>query len=368
MDRFKELVEKAKLDSKKEFLKFVTGVYRVDKCVFEHIWDIPVIGLYEETTEFIMPLSSKNKDELLDVLEEYIKEKIGNNNSCFIYLNEMENVFTQEEIEEWQKELYSGEVKQNYDAIIVYNEAKLRKKYKDLIQTNSKANISKSQEDLDRIFTDYVKGIITYEICYLNANYLIKSSDADYIEENKILIDILRQIVDNYKNGLTVEECLYSVITSRKEKLKYSNLKDKEILLLYILFADELTEWVLFGAYDYVRENKLKKLIIKVLGTDNISPNEELNEKLCKYLSDLDEKVLSKKQIEMIEMLGFSMTNETHKEENSELLFKNIQEDKKSNSNYSLKVIDEKNNIIKKFFNKVLSFFRKYKSNIKSWE
>lgn len=371
MDRFRELVKKAKLDSKKEFIKFATGVYGVDECIFEHILDIPVIGLYEEISEFIIPLSTKSKDELLDILEEYIKEKIGNNNSCFIYLNEMEIVFTQEEIEEWQKELYSDEAKHNYDAIIVYNETKLRKKYKELIKNNSNGDISNSQEDVDKIFTEYVKGIITYEICNLNADYLIKSeqnlknSDLDYMEERRILIDILKQIVNIYEKGLSVEECLYNVL---KGKINYTKWNNKQIILLYILFIDELTEWVLFGAYDYVKENKLKNHSIKVFGTDNILSNEDLNEKLCKYLSNSEEKNLSKKQIEMIKMLGLSIINDTHKEEISEVFLNNIHEDKKDNAKYSLKLIDEKNNIFKKIFSKVLNFFRNYKSNIRSWE
>lgn len=362
MNRIKELIEKAKLDSKKEFIKFTTEIYKINECVFEHIWDMPVVGLHDDNREFLISLS-RNNDELLNKIEEYIKVKIGNNNSCFIYLNEINNIFAQEKNKEWQKELFSG---LNYDAFIVYNEPKLRKEYKALIQNNSKRDIPKSQEYLDKLFTDYVKGIITYEICFLNANYLIKNNqqlrdETDYIEESKILINILKQIVNIYENGFTIEECLYKVMISRKEKLKYNRVNNKEILLLYILFTEELTEWLLFGAYDFDRENILKKVIAKIVGIDEIVSNEKLNEKLCRYIATLDEKTLSKKQIEMIEILGFSINKDT----NLEIFEKEI-ENKKSDTNCSLKVIEEKNSLIKKFFSKILSFFIKNKSNMKA--
>lgn len=365
MDIFKELIENAKLDSKKEFLKFTTEVYGVDKCVFEHISDIPIFGLYGETTEFFRTLSNRRNGELLKIIEEYIKEKISNDTSCFIYLHEINNVLKQEEIEEWEKSLFNGESIKNYDAVIVYNGPKLREEYESLIQKNSKRDIPKKQEDLEKIFTEYVKGIITYEICHLNANYLIKNKQqliaykADYVEESKILINILKQMINNYDNGFTVEECLYRVMASIKEKLKCSNVNNKKILLLYILFTNELTEWLLFGAYDFEKENKLKKLIIEILGTDLILTNEKLNEKLSKYLSNLGEKSLSKKQIEMLEMLGFSVTKDT----NLGVLFEEKVENKKSDTISFLKVIDENESILKKFFSKVLSFFRRSKSS-----
>jgi len=364
MDRLKELIENAKSDSKKEFIKFTTEVYGVDECVFEHICDIPIFGVFGETAEFITSLSTRRNGELLNIIEEYIKGTMGNDNSCFIYLNEINNILAQEEIEEWEKTLFKGKSIKNYDAFIVYNEPKLREEYESLIQKNSKRDIPKSQEDLEKTFTEYVKGIITYEICLLNANYLIKNKQQlraykkDYVEGSKILINILKQMINNYKNGFTIEECLYRVMASGKEKLKGCNINNKKILLLYILFTNELTEWLLFGAYDFEKENKLKKVSMEILGTDLNLTNENLKEKIFKYLSTQEETVLSKKQIEMIEILGLSVTKDT----NFGVMPEEKAENKKSDTISFLKVIDENESILKKFFSKILSFFRRSKS------
>lgn len=347
-ERFKEIIKKAKQASQDDFLRFVTGIYNVDEYVFEHIWEIPIIASWEGDTLITTPLSTKTEDELLDIVDEVIDRELGEQHGCFISLNKMESEFTDEEIEEWKNKLDSGETALDYNAIIVYNEKELKKFYIDIEKENSKRTKPKTQEELEQNFTAYVKEVMTHERCHLNANYLLMevekfieegkekealnssevngasltdieqddiiSSDKDtsiiskYNEErNEVLIDTLSQMMSNYKDGDCIEDCLIRIIESRNGKIQYTDMDDVEVLTMYTLFPEKLTEWAIFGAYDFVRENKLRQMIIDVCGTDiPLKPN-QFREKVEEYVTELEEGTFSDKQIKMLEMLGFSI-------------------------------------------------------------
>ncbi len=359
-DKFNELLEKSKQDSKNDFLRFVTGIYNVDECVFDHIWEVPIIAPYEGDALITTSLSTKTEDELLDIVDEFIAAELGDEDGCFISLSKMESLFSDEELEEWKKKLDNGEINLDYNAIIVYNESQLQKQYKELIKANSVNANPKTQEEIDQIFVDYLKGVITHERCHLNANYLVIELDkfvnegteeieiatsevngvsltdkeeSDIItadtdtaiinkynaERNEVFIDTLRQMMNNYQEGDSVEDCLYKIIKDRNGKSQYEAFDDKEVLAMYTLFADELTEWATFGAYDFVRENKLQKMITKVCGTDMPISSYKLKKKVEEYATSLEEGVLSDKQIEMIEMLGFTISRKIDKTDMKEV-------------------------------------------------
>lgn len=348
MDTFKELIKKSERKSKEDFLKFVTGIYGVDESFFEHIWDVPVIAPYENDSIITTSLSTKSKDDLLDILDEFVDNELGDSDGCFIDLSKIESEFSDKELEEWLHKLNSGEVQQCYNAIIVYNDLQLRKKYKEFMQDNSKSNVPKNQEELEQIFIDYINGVITHERCHLNANYLVtevrdakfvsetingseisswdyddlvtgkvqsRIDATDYADRNEVLIDTLSQMMNNYQDGDTVEDCLYRIIDNRDGKSQYDFLDDREVLAMYILFPDELTKWATFGAYDFVRENKLQKKIMEVCGTDEPLPTNKLIQKIREYTSSLEEGVLSDKQRKMLEMLGINNIRKIDKHE-----------------------------------------------------
>jgi len=353
-DKFNGLIERAKQDSKEDFLKFVTGIYGVDKCVFDHIWEVPVIAPWDGDTLITTPLSTKTEDELLDMLDEFIAEELGDEDGCFISLNKMSDEFTDEELEEWQK-INSEKLVLDYNAIIVYNDSKLQKQYKELIEANFAKSKPKTEEELDQILINYVKGVITHERCHLNANSLIIEMEEGIDEEsvsevngasltdieqsdiitsskkgtgiiyqynkvrNECLIDTLSQMMHNYQEGDSIEDCLLRIIKARDGKSQYEAFDDKEVLTMYALFPEELTEWATFGAYDYVRENKLQKMIIDVCGTDKVLQPNELNKKVEEYVATLEKGALSEKQTEMLEMLGFPISRKINKEDMKEV-------------------------------------------------
>lgn len=351
-EKFDELIERAKEGSKEDFLRFVTSIYDVDECIFDHIWKVPVIAPWNGDILVNTPLSTKTEDELLDIVDEFIANELEDADGCFISLDKMESEFTDEELKEWQKKLDSGELKLDYNAIIVYNEPELQKQYKELVKTNSEKAKPKTQEKLDKIFVDYVKGVITHERCHLNANYLItevrnnelaseevngseissfeqddiltgkrnsKVDQADYSDRNEVLIDTLRQMINSYHEGDTIEDCLFRIIKDRGKKSQYTKLDDTEVLTMYTLFPEELTKWAIFGAYDFVRENKLQKMLIDVCGTDVPLNSNQLKKKVEKYVTTLEEGTLSEKQTQMLEMLGFSISKKIDKEEIKEV-------------------------------------------------
>lgn len=357
-DKFDKLIEKAKQDSKEDFLRFVTGIYGVDKCVFDHIWDVPVIAPWDGDTLITTALSTKTEDELLEILDEFIADELADEDGCFISLDKLKGEFTEEELEEWQNKSV-GE-KLNYNAIIVYNTSQLQKLYKELIKENSAKLEPKTQEELDQSFVDYVKGVITHERCHLNANYLVTEVDkymekgvekAELIfsevngasltdieqddiitserdsaiiykynrERNEVLVDTLRQMMNNYQVGDSVEDCLLRIIKEREGKSQYKDIDDSEVLTMYVLFTEELTEWATFGAYDFMRENKLQKMIKIVCGTDVPLQPAYFKKKVEEYVSSLEEGSLSFKQIEMLEMLGFSISRKIDTEDMKEV-------------------------------------------------
>lgn len=337
-DKFDELIERAKQGSKDDFLKFVTNIYGVDECVFDHMWDVPVISPWDGDTLVTTSLSTKTKEELLDIVDEFIANELEDADGCFISLDKMAVEFTEEELEEWQKKLDSGELKLDYNAIIVYNESELQKRYKELVKANSAKANPKTQEELNQIFVDYVKGVITHERCHLNANYLVTEVDKYINERNEVLVDTLRQMMNNYQEGDSVEDCLSRIIKDRDGKSQYEDIDDKEVLTIHALYPEELTEWATFGAYDFIRENKLQRMIMDVCGTDMPLTPSQLKKKVEEYVATLEEGTLSDKQTEMLEVLGFSISRKI--------------------TNY-LEVISNKPNFIKRIFNKILSFLKK---------
>ena len=361
-DKFNELIERAKQGSKDDFLRFVTGIYGVDECIFDYMWDVPVIAPWNGDTLVTTSLSTKTEDELLDMVDEFIANQLGDAEGCFISLDKMALEFTEEELEEWQEKLDRGELKLDYNAIIVYNESELQKQYKELVKENSSKGKpkTKTQEELEQLFVDYVKGVITHERCHLNANYLVTEVDK-YMDEgvekaelsssevngasltnieqsniitsgrdtviinkynderNEVLVDTLSKMMNSYQEGDSIEDCLLRIIKDRDGKSQYAVLDDREVLTMYTLFPEELTEWATFGAFDFIRENKLQKMIKNVCGTDMPLKLSQLKKKVEEYVTTLEDGTLSNKQTEMLEMLGFSISRKIEKEDMKEV-------------------------------------------------
>lgn len=365
-DKFYELVEKASQESKEDFLKFAKGIYGVDENIFEHIFGIPVIGRYDADEIVTTSLSTKTEDELLEMVNEAINGKdVWNDKedvAKYFNLDESIKLNPQERIE------WDNLIKEN--TVIVYNNvlfnesikadsSKLSKeelynKYKRIMKesiTHERVHINNAYYDINlvkmtkqeienekELFFNEDEEILSYNE---DAEVLPYSKDAYYEgmreeqqelngaessprydiddslehekyidywkDNNEVMVEAITQMMSNYENGDTLNKCLKKLLKGRDGKTIYPGVDDRVVLSTYILFTEELTEWMMFGAYNSVRENKLQKKIMDVCGTDMPLPSNKLMKNLEKYISTIDEESLSKEKVEMLEMLGVSI-------------------------------------------------------------
>ena len=259
----------------------------------------------------------------------------------------------------------NGDIDLKYSVFIAYNKENLMNKYVKLIKTNSTKEIPKDQEKVNQIFLNYVKSIITYQLCYLNANYIEieenplhdyeknKHNLTEYSSKNYMLIDILAQIINIYQKGDLIEDCLYKIIKDKQEKIQKTELTNKIIFIMYILFPDELIKWTIFEGYNSERENKLKQIVKKVCGIEKNITEQKLKENVEKYISDMQENQLSSKQKEMLKILGFNISK-------SENITNNDEEENKPKD---IEVIDENSSLIKRIINRIKNFIYRIKKS-----
>ena len=257
----------------------------------------------------------------------------------------------------------NGDIDLKYSVFIAYNKEKLMNKYEKLIKTNSTKEVPKDQETVDQIFINYVKSIITYQICYLNANYIdieenplndyekYKHNLTEYSSKNYMLIDILAQIINIYQKGELVEDCLYKIVKDKQEKIQKAELTNKIIIIMYILFTDELIKWVIFGGYNSVRKNELKQMVKKVCGIEKNITDHKLKEDVEKYISNMQVNQLSSKQKGMLKILGFNISKNENITNN----------DEEENKPKDIEVIDENLSLIKRIIKRIKKFINQIK-------
>ena len=343
-----EIIEIAKQESKEDFLRFVKGIYDVDENMFDHIWKVPVIEKNNGKSIIETELSTKTKDELSDIIEGVIKHELGKSDGCLISFSRFESEFTKEEINEWREKVDNEEVKSDYNAIIIYDEQKLRKIYTEFLEEKSVNELKVTKEKIKKAFIKCVKDLINHERCHLNANCMteqMKSDGSTELEEingveaslididnllskrefnmegnnenrNEVFVDTLNKMMANYQEGDTIEDCLYKVIRNRNGQSQYDKIKDKNVLIMYSLFPNELTYGATFGAYELSRDNVLQRKLAKIFGERGIPQKQsEFDKMVEKYIMKLDEDALSDKQKEMLKMLGISTDKKLVKNE-----------------------------------------------------
>lgn len=322
IDKFEELIEKAKKDSKDSFLRFAKGIYDVDESFFDHIFEVPVLGRYDSDELATTSLSTKTEDELYEIINQEInRDDMWESDDVAIYVNldEIDDL-SESEKSEWYNLI-------NCNAAIIYNNS--------FFENAIKADSSKlSEKEVFDKYQHILSDTLTHERIHINNAYLdidlenntsesLNGAEAnlrydiedidDYQEyesywkdNNEVMVEIITRMMSNYENGDTLSKCLKKLIEERNGKTIYPGIDDKIVLATYVLFTDELTEWMLFGAYDFIRENKLQKKILDVCGTDMPLGTNQLKMNFEKYLATLESDALSDEQLEMLKMLGFS--------------------------------------------------------------
>lgn len=371
-EKIDELIEKAKQKSKEDFLRFVTDIYGVDEGVFEHIFEVPIISRYDAAEFADTSLSTKTDDELFEIVNEEINgEKIWDDKediAKYINFDEIASL-SKSERREWYDII-------KYNAAIVYNDELITKRinrdskkipetelyeiYEKILKetlTHERVHINNAYYDInlkkmtgeeveaEKAFSyDEDKGEYEYEDILeyhgdghyqgmmehedeLNGAESLEDDidkngfgyDDYWKENNEVMVEIITRMMSNYKTGDTLQECLKKVIEERNGETIYPGIDDKTVCEIYVLDTEALTEWMIFGAYDFARENKLKKWIIDICGTDAPLKRNQLNKKFEEYILTRKEEFLSDTQKEMLQMLGFSIEKKIDKEDMKEV-------------------------------------------------
>lgn len=329
-NEFNKLIEQAKQDSKDNFLSFAKGIYGLDEQLYGHLWKVPIIEQSDYRQIITSNLSTKSETEIEDIVKAAISQEIGEAESVFVGFDKFYTYFTDDEIEEYKAKRDEGSIKENSNAVIVYSKTKLEKRYLDI----KNGGQCKSKEQIDEKFLKYVSKIFMHERTHLLVNILecdSKTLDEYYINGaevpvdkmikdkvaifgkdnesfNEAFVDIFAKMVTMYEEKDTIESCLYKVV----EETMYGDFEatdnDKEILKMYILFPQELTDWAMFGAYDDVHVNILEQKMRQL--------NEVSNGDARDYFNKIGKKGKTKEQIELTEKMLDSLCYPSIKKEN----------------------------------------------------
>lgn len=324
-----QLIERAKQMSKEKILAFAEGIYGADRDAWEHLWQVPIVSTYKSEVIFPVELSSESREDIQAALDECVEDQIGDSEATFIPYDHIIASLSDEGAEEYTQGVESGNIPQEYDAVIVYNEARLKNEFREHVQSGLSANPPKSQEEINQIFLNLVSEIFTHERMHLNASVLLLDNNdqeltplvngaelediysrnfAEYSERNEVLIDTMAKMIQTYTEGDTVEDCLYKVINSRDGNSSYEYLDDRLVLSLFTLFPEELSDWMMFGAYGDNHENLLQQKCTEVFGVEGPIKREDMLHKVGEYFSQTASSCLTEERItrrkEMLEMIG----------------------------------------------------------------
>lgn len=360
----KNMIEEAKEISKEQFIIFTKGIFDIEEDIWNHLWKVPIIASYEGDKILVNSLQEEQLEELLGDIDQCIDNQIGDAEAVFIPFEtikvelEEDNIGTEEEIDE----KYANILTQEYDAIIVYNENKLRKIYNSIEKEYIDGPKKKTQDEINQLFKRNVAKIFNHERCHLNANTLICLSEfpnnvtyingvqledeynGDYENYNEVCIDTLAMMMYYYKPGMDIQDCLYKVIESRNGETRYRDFDDRLVLSLYAIFPEEMTKWTLFEAYDYQHRNIVKEKIKDVFESKVPTKKSELLCQIGLYFNKIHNnqnmiQPQERKSAELLELLGvenikyFLNNNEKEKKDNNKFIdekqIKEIAEDEK---------------------------------------
>lgn len=324
-----ELIEQAKQMSKEKFLTFAENMYGIDRETWEHLWEVPIVTTYEDEKIFPAELSSLDREEILDALDEYIEEAIGDKEAVFVPYDNIISSLPEEAAQEYETGVSDGSITEEYNAVIIYNEALLKKDFREHVKAGSEANPPRTQEEINKIYLGLVSETFLHERLHLNANALVIDNaepdllplvngaeseyDFNYMDYNEVLIDTMAKIMQTYSKGDSVQDCLYRVIESRGGKSAYKELDDRLVLSLFTLFPDELSKWTLLEAYEEHHDNLLAQKYTEVFGGKTVLRRDEMLKKVGEYFNQTAPTAMTTEQLakrkEMLEMLGVKNIN-----------------------------------------------------------
>lgn len=365
MRKKEELIKEAKEMSKSNFLAFAKGIYAVDENIFEHLWNVPIISSLEDDVIIKTTLSTKNEDDILAILDDVIDDEMGESEACFIPFDKLTIEFEDDEINEYKSKIANSEITEDYNAFIVYNEPVINKIYKKFENKYITAENDSEKDRFENNFIKYMSSVFTHERCYLNTNTLlcnIHNPDLDELvngaevsfseheederydfaeceNHNEVLIETLATMITNYVEGDTIEDCLMKIVMSRKGQSTFDEIDDRMALSVYTIFPEEITNWLMFGAYDDTRLNVFDKKAKNIYGEDK---NGNINRFSMKKLEEYSHKEnLTDKQMQMLYEIGVSFNQDKIDLLNSDIN-RNNKSEKELEDLHSIKIDDIK--------------------------
>jgi len=329
-----ELIEKAKEVSKEKFLTFAENIYGIDREVWDHLWEVPVVSTYEYDDIFPAELSTISRDKVLDILDECIDGEIGNQEAVFIPFEKIIASLsekTEEAAREYEEGVSNGTIPEDYNAVIVYYDVLLKKNFRELVEEGSRRNPPIPLDKIKEDFLNLVSETFLHERIHLNANTLMIDSknpdfeplingieseseegetdyNADRENDNEVVSDTLAKIMQTYKKGDSIEDCLYRVIESRGGTSAYKDFDDRLVLSLYTLFPEEFCKWVMLEAYDDQHHNIFEEKYLEVFGEMTAFRRTEMLRRVGEYFNKTVAPNMTNEQFsrrkQMLEMLG----------------------------------------------------------------
>ena len=115
--------------------------------------------------------------------------------------------------------------------------------------------------------------------------------------------------LNTYFEGDRIEDCLKNIIEARNGKNEYENIDDSVVLAIFTLFPDEMSNWIMFGAYEEKYKNLYKEKNIEVFGNSKVPRREQMLRKVSEYFNkEYVNKQMNKVDLirkkEMLEKLG----------------------------------------------------------------
>lgn len=308
-----KLIEQAKEMSIEKILNFAEELYGINRKSWEQLCKIPIAATYEDEVIFPFEISSTNRDEILDSIDECVEEKIGKSEAAVIPFDNIYAGLSDEIVQRCQKGIEDGSIKLDYYNVIVYNEAKLKRIFMELFEAGTKTNPPRTMEEIKEDYLNMVSETFIHERMHIiTDNPLLPEDNLEYNKDdednNEVLIDTMAKIIQVYSKGDTIEECLHRVIKTRGRTTSYDGIDDREVLSMFMLYPNEISSWLMQDAHDKQKNNIYQEKHEAVIGERVSYRKERMLNKVGEYFNKTISPNLEcdeyERRKEMLEMLG----------------------------------------------------------------
>lgn len=346
-NKFDSLLEQAKINAKNKICKFAKGIYDIDSDTIQHLSDIPVVERNEAIDVFKEQLKNENFEYILN---KAITNQIGKEEAVYIPFYSLLGEFQDEYEKNWDK--FSNMIDNNKlnksNAFIVYDREKIKENYNELYEPDEKTGKFADLQKIEDLFLKDTTKVFIHEYVHYNVDtFAILDPDKNigneendivngisspitnisdkYSEEwkdrNEVFVDVFARMINNYEEGYSIEDCLSKVIEERAGINPYADFDDMDILSLYVIFPDEMSDYAMLGSYEEEYKNIPKELYKKVFDTEGKLLISQILSRANKYFETMDKSNISPQNIQKRKKMLDTLKKENilESEENIEL-------------------------------------------------